>query len=637
MLTRPWYVLIVFILFLVVFVLNRTDTEGASVVPVQVWQDVGAQASFEQVLAADKLSADASWFQGALREGFSGGYSRDAFWFKFSLQGQDYPEGLLLQAQPTYLDYVTLYWPDDQGVYHVYELGDQHAFNERYILTRGFVFPLDIGDTTRIGYLRLKTDSSAMLLLQAWQPQAFYSQNHREYFYFALAIGIGLSLLFFNSLQILGRREPSFHVFMLFLVVQVLAIVVINGFGSEFLFATMPRVDSMMVGVVTMLLLITISLGHYYFLNLSWRETPILFSLTWGGIGLGIVGVFGALLDFYVTITPLVGMYAIVLYLAWVVYGLRRVIQRDAYAHWVVFASLSGIFSSVAMIFVLLGWLSVEHIGLYAYQLGSVCAVIGFQMIVSGKIREALGRNRQLMVEKLTAKKLIQQEQKKQREQSQFIAMLTHEIKTPLSVIQIVLSNLQHRLQPHALNAIADISNVLERCVVSEQFEAKAMRLQLERIELCSWLHMLIQHLDTAKERVRYSDCVEPIWLESDATFLKIIFSNLIENALKYSPAGSVVTLEWMRVSATDGIEKLEIRVRNFIGREGVPDGDKIFDKYYRAPGAQRTTGSGLGLYLVRELVDALNGRIRFAANETEILFTLYLPLQAEKDESTSR
>jgi signal transduction histidine kinase len=575
--------------------------------------------------------ADKALFQGALRDGFSGGYSRDAFWFKFKLDAQDYPDGVLLQAQPTYLDYVTLYWPDERGVYHAYELGDQLAFTDRYILTRGFVFPLELADGARTGYLRLKTDSSAMLLLQAWQPQAFYSQNHREYFYFALIIGIGLSLLFFNSLQILGLRDPAFHVFMLFLVVQVLAVVVINGFASEFLFASMPQVDSMMVGVVTMLLLITISLGHYYFLNLSWRDTPILFSLTWGGIGLGIVGVLAALLDFYVIITPLIGMYAIVLYLAWVVYGLKRVMQRDAYAHWVVLASLSGIFSSVAMIFVLLGWLSVEHTGLYAYQLGSLFAVVSFQMIVSGKMREALGRNRQLMVEKLAAKKLVQQEQKKQREQSQFIAMLTHEIKTPLSVIQIALSNLQHRLQPHALSAIADINNVLERCVISEKYEANTMQQQLERIEWTAWLQVLIEYFHVDKARVRYAQGGDAIFLQSDVTFLKIIFNNLIENALKYSPANTPVTIEWQVVTQRDGAEQLQISVRNLVGREGVPDSEKLFDKYYRAPGAQRTTGSGLGLYLVRELVEVLKGRIEFTTNQTEVIFTLYFPLVLEK------
>lgn len=633
---RPWYILIVLLLLLLVFALNRTDPASTNVVPVQVWKDVGAQTSFEQVLAAD-LKSDASLFQGAMREGFSGGYSRDAFWFKFSLKGQDYPQDLFLQAQPTYLDYVTLYWPDEQGVYRSYELGDRLAFNDRYILTRGFVFPLEIGDTTRTGYLRLKTDSSAMLLLQAWQPHAFYNQNNREYFYFALVIGIGLSLLFFNSLQILGMRDPAFHVFMLFLLVQVLAIAMFNGFGSEFLFSSRPRIDSIMVGVITMLLLTTISLGHYYFLNLSWRETPTLFSLTWGGIGLGIIGVFGAILDFYTTITPLVGMYAIVLYLSWVIYGLRRVIQGDPYAYWVILVSLSGIFSSVVMIFVLLGWLSVEHVGLYAYQIGSLCAVIGFQVIVSGKIREALGKNRELMTERHTAKKLMQQELTKQREQSQFIAMLTHEIKTPLSVIQIALSNLQHRLQPHALRAIQDIGNVLEHCEISEKLEATAMQQRRERLEWCTWLQIFIQDLDNTKERVLCPKCQEPIWLEYDETFLRIIFKNLIENALKYSPTNSDVTLEWTPVLVSAGAQELKIRVSNYIGREGVPDGDKVFDKYYRTPGAQRSTGSGLGLYLVRELVELLEGRIVFTATETQIIFTLYLPIQAKNHELTSR
>lgn len=630
------YLMALVVVLLFLLLLNKLATTSGNLLPVGVWQDVNAQMTFDRLISLERQKAEAvednneikDLFKRQIQQGFSGGYTQDAFWFKFSLPAVDKSKAIYLEVQPTYLDSVILYWPDDQGKYQEMALGDQLPFSQRFIHSRGFVFPIEQGTQERIGYIRLQTTSSSMMILKAWQPEEFYQRKHHEYFVFAMMLGIGLSLILFNSIQILGLKALMYPAFMFFLVVQVVAIFVINGLASEFVFPNHPAIDNALVGIVTMLLLITISFGHYFFLRLSWKETPLLYSLTLGGIGLAFLGMLGVLLDFYVKMMPFLGVYVIVLYVSWIVFGLKRVRQKDAYAHWVVFASVAGIFSSVAMILVLLGWLSVEHVGLYAYQVGSIAAIFAFQMIISGHVNDSLHKNRQLVIEKAMQLRLLQQEQAAQKKQSQFIAMLTHEIKTPLSVIQIALSQLSHSFKPHAFTAAKDILDILDRCLISERLEASAMEPEITSINLELWLEEFLSYIDFSTSRLHTRFDVDAnVLIMADPLYLRIVFSNLIENAFKYSPTDSITRLTLSEITDEKGKSILVAEISNPVGKSGFPDANHLFDKYYRAPGALRTSGSGIGLYLVHELVQAMQAEIVYRPSETDVTFIIYFPV----------
>lgn len=622
---RPSLLTLLFLVFVFFLWLNRGLTLQGDVLAMSVWQDKGAQQSFEQLIQNEQDPNSLSVFQRELNGGFSGGYSRDAYWFKFTPPAQPQNQQLYLEVLPTYLDSVTLYWPDEQGQYQEMTLGDQLAFTQRFIKTRGFVFPVEQGTEPRTGYIRLQTTSSSIMLLTAWHPEDFIQSKQQEYFIFALLIGIGLSLILFNAIQTFAQRTLVYHVFIFFLIIQVAGIFIINGFASQFIFSQQPALDSALVGIMTLLLLVSISLGHYFFLRLSWQETPVLFSLTWGGIVLAVLGMAAVLFDWYVEIMPSLGLYVMVLYVSWIVFGLKRVRQKDPYAHWVLFASVAGILSSVVMIMVLLGWFSVENIGLYTYQVGAIAAIFAFQVIISGYVKDSLTKNKQLTIERVINQKLLQQEQLIQRQQSQFIAMLTHEIKTPLSVIQIALSQFSHQLKPHALTASQDIVAILDRCAISERLEASAMEAKLEPIKLVSWMQAFLAYMDFDAKRLNVDMVCDGLYqVEADPLYLRIIFSNLIENAFKYSPADSTIQLQFIELKDEQDRQQLAVRVTNLVGKVDFPEAEHVFDKFYRAKGAHRVSGSGIGLYLVHELVRAMQADIVYSHTETSVSFTVY-------------
>jgi signal transduction histidine kinase len=110
--------------------------------------------------------------------------------------------------------------------------------------------------------------------------------------------------------------------------------------------------------------------------------------------------------------------------------------------------------------------------------------------------------------------------------------------------------------------------------------------------------------------------------IQADPDALDRILKNLVSNAIKYSPAGSQVT-----VSARAGVGEVEITVADE-GR-GIPTSalPRIFEPYYRAPDAADTArGVGLGLAVVKALVEAQSGAIRVesvAGQGTRVTFTL--------------
>lgn len=210
-------------------------------------------------------------------------------------------------------------------------------------------------------------------------------------------------------------------------------------------------------------------------------------------------------------------------------------------------------------------------------------------------------------------------------EQHQFMDMLTHELKIPISVVTLTLGQMtaQEPQKRRAEQALDDMNNIVERCQQLDQLEHQKLAMQGQRCHLPAILSQL-RASSTAPERLAITAESLPDF-ESDPQLLGIVLGNLVNNALKYSPPLSMITIR--AEAATDaGREGVLISVQNVPGVAGLPDQAKVFDKYYRSPGAKKQTGSGLGLYLVRSFTALLGGQVRYEVAQQQVRFTLWLP-----------
>lgn len=109
---------------------------------------------------------------------------------------------------------------------------------------------------------------------------------------------------------------------------------------------------------------------------------------------------------------------------------------------------------------------------------------------------------------------------------------------------------------------------------------------------------------------------------QTDSALLAICLANLIDNALKYSPTNTPVELHLQPSDAG-----LVVTVRNAIGQAGPPDPQQIYNKYYRSKGAMSKSGTGLGLYLTRNLTNLIGAKLAYRVDEQHIEFSLWIPI----------
>jgi two-component system, sensor histidine kinase LadS len=111
----------------------------------------------------------------------------------------------------------------------------------------------------------------------------------------------------------------------------------------------------------------------------------------------------------------------------------------------------------------------------------------------------------------------------------------------------------------------------------------------------------------------------------SDLNFFRVAIANLIDNALKYSPKDSVIKIDFHFSAGKQG-SGLFVLVVNETGILGAPDPSQVFKKYYRNQSATKISGSGLGLFLVSELIKILDGEISYSLQEESAVFTIWIP-----------
>jgi signal transduction histidine kinase len=103
----------------------------------------------------------------------------------------------------------------------------------------------------------------------------------------------------------------------------------------------------------------------------------------------------------------------------------------------------------------------------------------------------------------------------------------------------------------------------------------------------------------------------------------------VLENAYKYSAPNTVIQVELAAHTGSNNKQGWRWVFENTAGEAGFPDAEKVFDKYYRSPSAQRQSGSGLGLFLVKSLLELMHGQVTYTPLQDKIRFEIWLPVEA--------
>ncbi|XKH39226.1 ATP-binding protein [Azospirillum doebereinerae] len=251
-----------------------------------------------------------------------------------------------------------------------------------------------------------------------------------------------------------------------------------------------------------------------------------------------------------------------------------------------------------------------------------------------------ISRRRQLEQELTKAKEMAETvaglERAARATQRQFLAMISHEFRTPLTVIGMAVQNLgldaddaadaatQDRLARIG-RAVRYMNGMIDACLLDDRIDGAGLVLRTGVLDLAALVREVADATQAASPRhpvaVRAGDLPTTA---GDAPLISIALSNLMENAVKYSPPGGAVELTLER----DG----EDAVMTVVDQgKGVPEAerDHIFEKYYRCVDTGGVPGAGLGLYLTRSIVTAHGGTVEVRDRAGGgALFVIRLPLQ---------
>lgn len=174
------------------------------------------------------------------------------------------------------------------------------------------------------------------------------------------------------------------------------------------------------------------------------------------------------------------------------------------------------------------------------------------------------------------------------------------------------------------LRAIADMALVIDRCVHTGQLADEGLKPDIQAI---APRELTLACIATCRnpDRVQFVTHAAPTILQSDAQMLTIALSNLLDNACKYSTPDSPILVTLHR-SESAGRRGWQWEVVNVIGAAGLPEVEHLFKKYHRGARARRVSGSGLGLFLVKGLLELLQGKVRYEAQTGQAAFSIWVP-----------
>ena len=222
--------------------------------------------------------------------------------------------------------------------------------------------------------------------------------------------------------------------------------------------------------------------------------------------------------------------------------------------------------------------------------------------------------------------------------QSNFVASVSHELKSPLASIQLYLETLKYQevskeesrdFVETMLSDTSRLSGLIENILQSSKADPKSMELQFQKVDLGKFLSEVVQD---HKRQFEEKKCNVDLQLEAsplltlDRKALQMVFNNLIGNALRYSPVGSALKIHLHRKGRFWDIDFAD----QGIGFDK-KDMKKVFKKFYRVQNkdTQNIEGAGLGLFISHEIVKNHKGKLRVSSlgRGKGSVFTVSLPI----------
>jgi len=556
-------------------------------------------------------------------------FSRSTFWIRLLVNAPVAAQPLTVRIRPTLLDSATLFFPAASGGSEIaVDMGERSAQKDTWI-------ELQPGLNTL--YIRAESIGALLIDAQVMTQATALVKDLDDYLELGAVLAIFALLTVFMVGLVLMRRDSLGVFFFVHLLVCLVLYIMVFGFFETFLAEewlhgkTATRL-TVIANFLSFCLLMQSVMGYSEMRRLQqWTRLAsagfvllmILFFVSDRHLVLKFTSIFGSSMTF-------------------ILLGVMVLMYREFFKNNAVSLVTRVIVGLMVVIFIAIVCRSMFQIlGIIeggAFLLKSPAwrgvfiplGLLGFLWQRDRLQNQALLQGR---IEKAVSDMQVKERNRRLATQSQFMAMLMHELKTPLYIIQVATTSLSRSLNishsdkkrlDNMARAADDMNFIIDKCVQADQLDQSDLPVNKTAVALKTLLSE-IKHIK-GHERIQFSGLDQASVL-TDFQYARIVLINLATNALKYSPSESAVQLNVQEALMKEGIG-LTIRVSNSVGSSGRPDPMKVFTRYYRAEGAKKEVGAGLGLWLAKTIAMKLGCELRCSGDETVVHFDFSILLK---------
>ncbi|MBF0443847.1 MAG: sensor histidine kinase [Oligoflexales bacterium] len=558
------------------------------------------------------------------------GFSSSTFWFRLKI-GNDYEKEkeFLVEIGYPLLNEIEFYSKDSQDRFKIHKAGSLLPFSMREYDYINFIFPVNIkpGEINTF-YFKANSSSSLQFPITLWPVKRFSIEKRNEYAAHFFYNGIICVMICYNLFLWITSRNRNYLFYVLYISGFFILQSTLSGLAFQYFWPNYPFLTTKLLSFSVGFAIFWIIVFSMNFLNIKnvsrvFHRLSFLF-IAWCVFLMGIsfllpYKICGRITSsLVITSTP---------YLA--VMGAYCFFKGENSARYYLiafFCLFAGAFIAAARMF---GLIPINFLTFYGFQIGSAIEMVLLSLAVGTKFindqnriqREINDLNANLenrireKIDELRNANIRLTELDRQK--TQFFQNISHEIRTPLTLIMTPLEEaLKAAPEDVGLQIASKNSNRLLRLVNQlldfQKLSAAKKEILLTPIRISEFLQTCGAYFipSCATRNIRFfldiGDDKDLIILGQIDALEKILF-NYLSNALKYTPPGGMIELIQTVVN-----DKVIISVKDEGPGISVEDKSKLFSVFSQVEGTYQKgmDGTGLGLALVKELTEAMNGHV---------------------------
>ncbi len=575
-----------------------------------------------------------------LKGNLNDGYSHKAVWLRFAISRTSrFPAEAWLLLYPSYLDHVTVYLqsgidPSRASSWHRIQLGDHIPVADRPVPVPDFFVPLSLDLNTPVTiYVRVQTISSLKFGASVSTRTDMIRQAETNLMFQGGYLAIFIVIALLNLIYFLRIKERLFLYFALYALAVSINYLSISGMLSLILPGSAHLLSGYLadIGKGGGILLFSVFLTRLFAEELTLFTGYYLKAM----MVIGVLTVQSDSLGFYIEMAPVTSLG--VLFLFFVVSWLNFKAIKNNKPGGMFFFTVFGISNLGYFIHFLqlLGLVPLEWWSVNNVHYASLLNIILMTLALAERLRETEKRATAALWESELKNVELATERVATERQQRFLTMVSHEYRTPLAIIRSSLDIMElqksnQRSQEngeelfkmkravHRLVEVMDVS--LEKSRLSDSKEREGS----ERTLLAHFMALESEEIRALwpKRTFIFSIALTEHAINAEQHYLTTALFNLFDNAQKYSPPASPITVE----CHGEG-EGVCIRIRNQSNGILTNEAQELFNKYQRGSNSNNTNGSGLGLWLVREIIHRHHGSVTLEKGDTDVVVTVRLPL----------